>query len=274
MAQDVRLRDTDIEEDNISWNDDYIGSGDEASEKPNITYENTVDAALEALHTSFNNVEGHSLSTSGISSTEQVDKQVDINDEPLDVEDDGDSEPNRFSSWLPLEYYREDNVLPREIDIDKEENDEDELWFVFDQKEDKAKKALEDEKAEKQLRKKVADLTSQVSTLDKKVRDLKCENESLRKLANEVKPAEDKIQKLRKRNSELAAISRKLEDKSKHLQKQMRSRDGASSTAHDPKDMSEKEKEIVALKKKLYELNSILSNSQPNLQVSYLIDLK
>lgn len=40
-----------------------------------------------------------------------------------------------------------------------------------------------------------------------------------RKLANEVKPAEDKIQKLRKRNSELAAISRKLEDKSKQLQK-------------------------------------------------------
>lgn len=48
----------------------------------------------------------------------------------------------------------------------------------------------------------------------------------------------------------------------------MRSRDGTSSAPHDSKEMSEKEKEIVALKKKLYELNSILSNSQPNLQVS------
>lgn len=136
MAQDVRLKDIDIEEDNNSWKDYYVGSGDEASEKPNIVYESTVDEALKALETSYNNVGEHSLSTSGISSTEQVDKPLDTNDEPLDVEDDGDSDFNRFSSWLPLEFYTEkESVLPREVDIDKE--DEDELWFVFDQKEDK-----------------------------------------------------------------------------------------------------------------------------------------
>ncbi|XP_052832510.1 RIMS-binding protein 2 isoform X6 [Octopus bimaculoides] len=84
------------------------------------------------------------------------------------------------------------------------------------------------EEKEKPLQKKVGELQSQVLKLERKTMLLKNENESLKRKQEDYKSREEKLKSFRKRNAELAAVARRLEDKAKILQQQNLKKSGES----------------------------------------------
>ncbi|XP_013413977.1 LOW QUALITY PROTEIN: peripheral-type benzodiazepine receptor-associated protein 1-like [Lingula anatina] len=130
---------------------------------------------------------------------------------------------------------------------------------------------------------KMKDLTSQNQKLEESISLLRAENEVLKK-SQDQSPAEEKIKKLKKRNAELAAIARRLEEKAKQLQqenlkkskdsgngsqdvdhvKRVFARQRAKDLAEHAKVMLAKDKEVETLRKKCQDLADQLSNSITN----------
>ncbi|XP_078338451.1 peripheral-type benzodiazepine receptor-associated protein 1-like isoform X7 [Crassostrea virginica] len=144
------------------------------------------------------------------------------------------------------------------------------------------------EEKDRHLQKRIAELQAQTQRLERKIGLLKTENDSLRhEILNEKKrqkddqkPLEEKIKTLKKRNAELAAIARRLEEKAKHLQqenmkkvkeemsppesdhmKKLFARQRAKDLADHAKAMLAKDREIEELRKKCQELADTLSNA-------------
>ncbi|XP_045172088.2 peripheral-type benzodiazepine receptor-associated protein 1-like isoform X4 [Mercenaria mercenaria] len=143
------------------------------------------------------------------------------------------------------------------------------------------------EERDRQLHKKVTELQTQTQRLERKIALLKTENETLKRKQDDKKPLEEKIKTLKKRNAELAAIARRLEEKAKHLQqenmkkakemaagsqlasgvhgtdqmKKMFARQRAKDLAEHAKQMLAKDREIEDLRKKCQELADQLSNA-------------
>ncbi|KAL4223560.1 associated protein 1 [Mactra antiquata] len=135
--------------------------------------------------------------------------------------------------------------------------------------------------------KKLTELQTQTQRLERKIALLKTENETLKRKQDDKKPLEEKIKTLKKRNAELAAIARRLEEKAKHLQqenmkkakemaagaqlasgvqstdqmKKMFARQRAKDLSEHAKQMLAKDREIEDLRKKCQELADQLSNS-------------
>ncbi|GAB1608045.1 RIMS-binding protein 2 isoform X3 [Argonauta hians] len=121
------------------------------------------------------------------------------------------------------------------------------------------------EEREKPLHKKVGELQTQVLKLERKTMILKNENDSLKRKQEDYQSREEKLKSFRKRNAELAAVAKRLEDKAKILQQQNlkrsevhNDRDNArryfekqrnQEHAEYSKNLSAKEKEIEELKR-------------------------
>ncbi|XP_062590789.1 peripheral-type benzodiazepine receptor-associated protein 1-like isoform X4 [Saccostrea cucullata] len=144
------------------------------------------------------------------------------------------------------------------------------------------------EEKDRHLQKRIAELQAQTQRLERKIGLLKTENDSLRhetlnqkkRQKDDQKPLEEKIKTLKKRNAELAAIARRLEEKAKHLQqenmkkvkeemsppesdhmKKLFARQRAKDLADHAKAMLAKDREIEELRKKCQELADTLSNA-------------
>ncbi|XP_074641371.1 uncharacterized protein LOC141899117 [Tubulanus polymorphus] len=94
---------------------------------------------------------------------------------------------------------------------------------------------------------KISDLNAHIKALESKITILKSENEALQHKKDEEQSSEDKIKKLKKRNSELAAIARRLDDKTKQLHTETSPK--KSPTKKNAEDKGTNSHEIEQLKK-------------------------
>ncbi|KAI0229085.1 hypothetical protein LSAT2_020507 [Lamellibrachia satsuma] len=130
-----------------------------------------------------------------------------------------------------------------------------------------------DREKERQLHRRVGDLTTQVNTLEKRVGLFKHENQSLKRKLEEERTSEEKVKRLKRRNAELASIARRLEEKVKLLQqdslkkarmqsteaiKQTFAKQRARLLAEHAKAMLVRDKEIESLQEKCCSLTEQL----------------
>ncbi|CAH1800850.1 unnamed protein product, partial [Owenia fusiformis] len=139
---------------------------------------------------------------------------------------------------------------------------------------------------------KIRELNTQLSRLEKRISGLRAENEALKRKEDETKPAEEKIKKLKKRNAELASIARRLEEKAKQLQqdsirrpkegnsqdadhvKKVFARQRAKDLAEHAKNILAKDKEIEDLKDQCQNLTEELSNKSNHLENGHVYEEK
>ncbi|XP_064620147.1 peripheral-type benzodiazepine receptor-associated protein 1-like isoform X2 [Lineus longissimus] len=140
--------------------------------------------------------------------------------------------------------------------------------------------AVTDEK-DKVLQRKIGDLNGLVTSLKGRISVLETENEAFKKKKDDEQSADKKIIVLKKRNAELAAVAKRLEEKAKHAQsppktspkksspeqesdaiKKLYARQRARDLALQAKNMLAKEREIEKLQKQVQELNDRLASNQ------------